>query len=34
MANKENGQPQDLVRLRQRLDDYRRGSRPGKALPG
>lgn len=34
MGNKENGQPQDLVRLRQRLDEYRRDSRPGKALPG
>ncbi|MGH8297154.1 MAG: hypothetical protein ACRD0Y_06320 [Terriglobales bacterium] len=30
----ENGQPQDLVRLRQRLDEHRRGSEPGKALPG
>lgn len=34
MGNKENGQPQDLVRLRQRLDEYRRDSQPGKALPG
>lgn len=34
MSNKENGQPQDLVRLRQRLDEYRRDSQPGKALPG
>jgi len=34
MGNKENGQPQDLVRLRQRLDEYRRESQPGKALPG
>ena len=34
MIDKESGQPQDLVRLRQRLDEYRRGSRPGKALPG
>ncbi|MGH7190260.1 MAG: hypothetical protein ACRD1C_14340 [Terriglobales bacterium] len=30
----ENGRPQDLVRLRQRLDEYRRDSQPGKALPG
>ena len=34
MGNKENGQPQDLMRLRQRLDKYRRDSQPGKALPG
>ena len=34
MGNRENGQRQDLVRLRQRLDEYRRESRPGKALPG
>ncbi|MGH8291596.1 MAG: hypothetical protein ACREV7_21895 [Steroidobacteraceae bacterium] len=34
MGNKENGQAQDLVRLRQRLDEYRRDSQPGKALPG
>ena len=34
MGNKENGRPQDLVRLRQRLDEYRRDSQPGKALPG
>ncbi len=34
MGNRENGQPQDLVRLRQRLDEYRRDSQPGKALPG
>ena len=34
MGNKENAQPQDLVRLRQRLDEYRRDSQPGKALPG
>ena len=34
MIDKENGQPQDLVRLRQRLDEYRRDSQPGKALPG
>jgi hypothetical protein len=34
MGNKENEQPQDLVRLRQRLDEYRRDSQPGKALPG
>ena len=34
MSNKENGQPQDLVRLRQRVDEYRRDSQPGKALPG
>ncbi len=34
MGNKENGQPQELVRLRQRLDEYRRDSQPGKALPG
>jgi hypothetical protein len=34
MGNKENGQPQDLVRLRRRLDEYRRDSQPGKALPG
>jgi hypothetical protein len=34
MGNKENGQPQDLVRLRQRLDEYRRDSQAGKALPG
>ena len=34
MSNNENGQPQDLVRLRQRLDEYRRDSQPGKALPG
>ena len=33
MDNKENGQPQDLVRLRQRLDEHRRDSQPGKALP-
>jgi hypothetical protein len=34
MGNKENGQPQDLVRLRRRLDEHRRDSQPGKALPG
>ena len=34
MGNRENVQPQDLVRLRRRLDEYRRGSQPGKALPG
>ena len=34
MSNNENGQPQDLVRLRQRLAEYRRDSQPGKALPG
>ena len=34
MGNKENGQPQELVRLRQRLDEYRRDSQPGTALPG
>ena len=34
MGNKENGQPQDLLRLRRRLDEFRRGSSPGKALPG
>lgn len=34
MGNKENGQPQDLVRLRQRLDEYRRDSQAGKPLPG
>jgi hypothetical protein len=34
MGNKENGQSPDLVRLRQRLDEYRRDSQPGKALPG
>jgi len=33
MGNKGNGQPQHLIRQRQRLDEYRRGSRPGKALP-
>lgn len=34
MSRTENGQPRDLIRLRQRLDEHRRGSRPGKALPG
>jgi hypothetical protein len=34
MNRTENGQARDLIRLRQRLDEYRRGSSPGKALPG
>ncbi|MGH8143718.1 MAG: hypothetical protein ACREU2_14520 [Steroidobacteraceae bacterium] len=34
MSGTENEKPRDLVGLRQRLDEYRRGSRPGKALPG
>ncbi|MGH8291670.1 MAG: hypothetical protein ACREV7_22295 [Steroidobacteraceae bacterium] len=34
MSRTEREQPQDLVRLRRRLDEHRRGSRPGKALPG
>ena len=33
MRKKENAQPQELVRLRQRLDGVRRGGRQGKALP-
>ena len=34
MSKLQSKQPQDLVRLRQRLDEHRRGSSPGKALPG
>ena len=34
MSRTESEQPVDLVRLRQRLDEYRRGGSRGKALPG
>ena len=34
MSRTESDQPADLVRLRQRLDEYRRGGSRGKALPG
>lgn len=34
MSRTEGEQPADLVRLRHRLDEYRRSSKPGKALPG
>ena len=34
MSRTEREQPADLIRLRQRLDEYRRGSRRGMALPG
>ena len=33
MSRTESDQPADLVRLRQRLDEYRRGGSRGKALP-
>ena len=34
MSRTEGDQPADLGRLRQRLDEYRRGGSRGKALPG
>jgi len=34
MSRTESDQPADLGRLRQRLDEYRRGGSRGKALPG
>lgn len=34
MSRTESDQPADLDRLRQRLDEYRRGGSRGKALPG
>ena len=34
MNRTEHGPVSELIRLRRRLDEYRRGSSPGKALPG
>ena len=34
MNRTENGPVPELIRLRRRLDEFRRGSSPGKALPG